>query len=371
MTDNDELVRRFRSEIPPPDEAAWAAVRSAVAREIAAELEPAHKSARMPRRRAPRLLAVGLAALALTGAVAYGATTLIGVGSPAPNPPAPFPPSNIKLLGLRVADPAGGPPWGIRLALSQVADDLRSGVARSGDSRSGVAIQIGRIRAGQMGFIGEDNVFHDDNLFHVAGPNSALITPADYPIEGTPQKPDLQSIYHFALTLPGVASAYEGCSTIRVPALDRQASKREERLLEQSLATLRAEGASAPRYGRRFPGGVAALRMTLAKQQEQARERAHGVVAERSFATCPGADLRTLVFGFAGPSATSIGISGFGVNQTEQLRSDDDGFYLFVLSQHWNYGSKFQDTVTCGDGRTFSGVAAPGTPDPPYCRGGG
>src|SRR5271166_4171580 len=201
MTDNDELVRGFRSEVPPPDEESWAAVRAAVAREIAAELERPHKSARMPRRRAPRLLMIGLAALALTGAVAYGATTLIGVGSPAPNPPAPFTPSNIELLGLRVADPAGGPPWGIRLALSP---------SSGGGSRPGVGIQIGRIRAGQMGFVGEDNVFHDDHLFHAAGPNSALITPADYPITGTPQKPDLQSIYHFALTLPGVASAYEG-----------------------------------------------------------------------------------------------------------------------------------------------------------------
>ena len=86
MTDNDELVRGFRSEVPPPDEASWAAVRTAVAREVAAELERPHKSARMPRWRTRRLLAVGLAALVLTGAVAYGATTLIGVGSPAPNP---------------------------------------------------------------------------------------------------------------------------------------------------------------------------------------------------------------------------------------------------------------------------------------------
>jgi hypothetical protein len=364
MTDNDELVRAFRSEVPPPDEAAWAAVRGAVAREIAAEPKRAHKSARMPRRRVPRLLAVGLTALALTGAVAYGATTLIGVGSPAPNPPAPFSPSNIDLLGLRVADPAGGPPWGIRLALSQGIDG----------ARSGVAMQIGRIRAGQMGFIGQDDVFHDDHLFHAAGPNSALITPADYPITGTPQKPDLQSIYHFALTLPGVASAYEGCSTIKVPALYRRpkgAFEREERLLEQSLATLRADGLAPRRVARRLPGGAAALRLLFAQQLQRTREQAHGFFGERTFATCPGADLRTIVFGFAGPTATSIGISGFGVNETEPLRSNDDGFYLFVLSQHWNYGSMFQDTVTCEDGRTVRGVAAPGTPDPPYCRGSG
>jgi hypothetical protein len=364
MTDDDERVRRFRSEIPPPDEAAWTAVREAVAHEIAAERERPHENATRRRWRAPRLLAVGLAALALTGAVAYGATTLIGVGSPAPNPPAPFPPSNIKLLGLRVADPAGGPPWGIRLALSP----------SSGGSSPGVGIQLGRIRGAQMGFIGEDNVFHDDHLFHAAGPNSALITPADYPIEGTPQKPDLQSIYHFALTLPGVASAYEGCSTVRVPAPERRpkgAFEREERLLEQSLATLRAGGRAARRYTRRLPGGVAALRQVFAKQLQSTRERAHGFVSERTFASCPSADLRTIVFGFASPSATAVSISGFGVHENEQLRPDDDGFFLFVLSQHWNYGSKFHATVTCEDGRTVSGLAGPGTPDPPYCRGAG
>jgi hypothetical protein len=361
MTDDDERVRRFRSEIPPPDEAAWAAVRETVAHEIAAERERPHENVTRRRWRAPRLLAVGLAALALTGAVAYGATTLIGVGAPAPNPPAPFPPSNIKLLGLRVADPAGGPPWGIRLALSP----------SSGGSSPGVGIQLGRIRGAQMGFIGEDDVFHDDHLFHAAGPNSALITPADYPIEGTPQKPDLRSIYHFALTLPGVASAYEGCSTVRVPAPERRpkgAFEREERLLEQSLATLRAGGRAARRDARRLPGGVSALRQVFAKQLQRTRELAHGFVGERTFASCPSADLRTIVFGFASPSATAVSISGFGVHESERLGPEDDGFYLFVLSQHWNYGSKFHATVTCEDGRTVSGLAAPGTPDPAYCR---
>ncbi len=365
MTDDDDLVRGFRSEVPPPDEAAWAAVRETVAREIAAELERPRDRARRRRWRSPRVLAIGLAALALTGAVAYGATTLIGVGSPAPNPPAPFTPSNIELLGLRVADPAGGPPWGIRLALSP---------ASGGGSRPGVGIQLGRIRGAQMGFIGEDNVFHDDHLFHAAGPNSALITPADYPISGTPQKPDLQSIYHFALTLPGVASAYEGCSTVKVPLAQHRpkgAFEREERLLEQSLATLRAGGRAARRLTRRLPGGVAALRLLFARELQRTRELSHGFFSERTFATCPSADLRTIVFGFASPSATSIAISGFGVNESEQLRPDDDGFYLFVLSQHWNYGSKFQAIVTCSDGSTVRGLAGPGTPDPPYCRSGG
>ncbi len=423
MTDEDEPLRRFRAEIPAPEETAWTKVRAALAREIAAEDARGRGGARSVRRRSPRLLAVALAGLALTGAVAYGATSLIGVGAPAPNPPMPLEPSNIKVLGLRVADPAGGPPWGLRLALSQPR-------ARFGP-RAGVAIQIGRIRDGQMGFIGRDGVFGDDQLFHVAGPNSALITPADYSISGTPQKPDLQGVYHFALTLPGVTSAYEGCSNVKVPytrpRVPKRAIETERRTLRQQLAIVRAGGPAAQlaasRYGgslgqlrlaleqdlralvaepslqpklvfeakvrglrhqianlrrgqaaaRRaagpFGGSVRELRLTLEQALREVQQRARGYTLQRTFNTCPSADLRTIIFGFAGLASTSVTISGWGFHETEQLHSDDDGFYLFVLASHWNYGSKFTDVVTCAGGGTVRGVAAPGTPDAPYCRG--
>jgi hypothetical protein len=367
MTDDDP-VRRFRAEVPPPDDAAWATVRGAVAREIAAESKRPRASGRMTRRWSWRLVVAGLAGLVLTGAAAYGATTLIGVGAPAPNPPAPVTPSNLELLGLRVADPGGGPSWGIRLALSQP----RIG-PRADRARADVAIQIGRIRDGQMGFIGQDGVFDDDHLFHVAGPTSALITPADYPIAGTPQQPELRSVYHFALTLPGVASAYEGCSTVKVPArslLSKGDIARGERSLARELAIMRADGPAARREARRLGVGVAALRSIMAKNLREMRERASGFVMERSFATCPGADLRTIVFGFAGPGTASIAINGLGIREAEPLRAVDDGFYLFVLPTRWSYASKFQATATCRDGRTVAGLAGPGNPDPPYCGAG-
>jgi hypothetical protein len=369
MTDDDDPLRRFRAEVPPPGEAAWAAVRAAVVREIEAESERPRASPRATRRWSPRLLTAALAGLALTGAAAYGATTLIGVGAPAPNPPSPLTPSNIKLLGLRVADPDGGPPWGLRLALSRplLGPQVPDG------PRADVAIQIGRIRGSQMGFIGQDNVFHDDHLFHAAGPTSALITPANYSIAGTPQKPDLRAVYHFGLTLPGVASAYQGCSNVKVPArglLPQRDIEREVRSLRRQLAILRADGAAARREARRLGLSVAALRAVVAENLGGMRERASGLVTERSFATCPGTDLRTIVFGFAGPDTASIAISGLGIHEAESLDADDDGFYLFVLPNRWSYASKFQATATCGDGRTVSGLAGPGNPDPPYCGAG-
>ena len=328
----------------------------------AAELGRPVDDRRMTRWWSPRVLAAGLAALVLSGAVAYGATTLIGVGSPAPNPPALLTPSNIKLLGLRVADPGGGPPWGIRLALSQPPHT----------STPDVAIQIGRVDDGRLGFVGQDNAFHDDHLFHAAGPNSALITPANYSVKGTPQKPDLQSVYHFALTLPAVASAVQGCSTIRVPLESpfpdsKQTYRSDERFLEWRLAELRANGAAAQRYARASGMSASALRLMISETLKREREDASGFVSERTFATCPRKDLRTIVFGFSGPSSTSVAISGLGVHESESLRSDDDGFYLFVLPSHWSYASKFHTTVTCAGGRTVSGLAAPGTPDPARC----
>jgi hypothetical protein len=363
MTDNDDPLRSFRSEVPPPAEAAWAAVRGEVAREIEAELERPRRGRGITRWLSPRVLATGLAGLVLSGAVAYGATTLIGVGAPAPNPPALTTPSNIRLLGLRVADPGGGAPWGIRLALSP---------PRLSERRPDVAIQIGRVLDGQLGFIGQDGVFHDDHLFHAAGPNSALITPANYPITGTPEKPDLQSVYHFALSLPGVASAYEGCSTIKVPLKQRSRESKStyearEHYLERQLVLLRRGGPVAQRDARSLATSIAALRLTFSESLRVTREEASGFVSKRTFASCPARDLRTIVFGFSGPTSTSITISGLGVHESEVLGSNDDGFYLFVLSSHWSYASKFHATVTCRDGRTISGLAAPGTPDPPRC----
>ncbi len=234
-----------------------------------------------------------------------------------------------------------------------------------------MAIQIGRIRAGEMGFVGEDGVFHDDGLFHAAGPTSALIAPADYPIGGTPQRPDLRSVYHFALTLPGVASGYEGCSEVKVPAIVRESKhefRQDEQSLEHRLAILAAGGSAARRAARSFGGSVATLRLEIAEQLGRTREQASGFVRQRTFATCPTRDLRTLVFGFAGPASASIAIAGNGIHETETLRPDDDGFYLFVLRGRWSYASRYQAMVTCRDGGTVTGAAAPGTPDAPYCK---
>jgi hypothetical protein len=98
---------------------------------------------------------------------------------PAPLPFQPRPPGQprkaqrLELLGLRVPDPAGGPPWGIQLAFSQAP----LGTA--------VSIEIGRIANGRIGVIGEDNAYHDDGRFHPATAPADLMNPAMYPIGGS------------------------------------------------------------------------------------------------------------------------------------------------------------------------------------------
>lgn len=207
---------------------------------------------------------------------------------PAPLPhqlePVPAPGARrVELLGLRVPDPAGGPPWGVELAFSQ------------GPRGTEVAIQLGRISSGRIGFLGQDDAFHNDGRFHAANASAALMNPAEYAIAGSVQKPALQTTNTFDLVLPAVASAYQGCSN--------------------STAS--------------------------------------------EFEACPRKDLRTIIAGFVEPTATTVTINGDGIRDTEHLNSDDHGFYLFVLDTPWNRALRFTVTVACSDGKAVSGPATP------------
>ncbi|HUA12613.1 MAG TPA: hypothetical protein VMA83_11485 [Solirubrobacteraceae bacterium] len=56
-----------------------------------------------------------------------------------------------RLLPLRVADPEGGLPWGMRIVHT---------------TRGEICVQIGRVQNGQLGELGIDGAFHDDGRFH-------------------------------------------------------------------------------------------------------------------------------------------------------------------------------------------------------------
>ncbi|MGH2865873.1 MAG: hypothetical protein ACRDJX_11585 [Solirubrobacteraceae bacterium] len=60
-------------------------------------------------------------------------------------------PRSVRLLSLRVADPDGGPPWGLRTIKT---------------TRGLMCVQLGRIVDGRIGVLGKDGAFHDDGRFH-------------------------------------------------------------------------------------------------------------------------------------------------------------------------------------------------------------
>jgi hypothetical protein len=68
-------------------------------------------------------------------------------------------PKGDRLLPMRVADPDGGPPWGIRLVKT---------------TRDATCIQVGRVVDGQIGQLGIDTAWHDDHEFHEIKPNDQL-----------------------------------------------------------------------------------------------------------------------------------------------------------------------------------------------------
>jgi hypothetical protein len=105
------------------------------------------------------LLASTTIALAASGVILSGAPVRPG-GSPNPTVGEGVPaPGASRLLSLRVPDPEGGLPWGMRIVST---------------TRGELCVQIGRVQRGQLGELGIDGVFHDDGRFH---PMSADVLP--------------------------------------------------------------------------------------------------------------------------------------------------------------------------------------------------
>ena len=103
------------------------------------------------------VLAGGAIAAAATG-VLTGSPVSNREGSPIPHAGYGVPVAGgSELLPLRVADPEGGLPWGMRIVHT---------------TRGLVCVQVGRIYRGQLGQLGVDGVFHDDGRFHRLEPNT-------------------------------------------------------------------------------------------------------------------------------------------------------------------------------------------------------
>ncbi|WP_027006543.1 hypothetical protein [Conexibacter woesei] len=156
---------------------------AAIARRIA-ESRAGSRAAAPPRprrRRARGRLSrrgalVLVAALLLGAAAALAAGGVIPIGAPARDPggwPAgpgrgngTVLPGSLDVLPLRVADPVGGPAWGLRVTST---------------TRGTGCLQVGRAVGGRLGALGTDLAFGDDGRFHpfsaqygVSGPCAQL-----------------------------------------------------------------------------------------------------------------------------------------------------------------------------------------------------
>jgi hypothetical protein len=120
---------------------------------------PWHRRLRV---RHPRAL-IGVLAVLVVGTPAVAAVSGF-FGSGAPNAYGPVSGasgygkaiSGGVLLPIRVADPDGGPPWGLRLVRT---------------SRGLTCVQVGRIVDGHLGSLGIDHYFDDDHRFHAIATN--------------------------------------------------------------------------------------------------------------------------------------------------------------------------------------------------------
>jgi len=110
-------------------------------------------------RRSRRAVLVALLVVLAAAAVAVAATQVFQRGSSvgpevAPNPRAIFGiarPGGVQLMGLRVADPRGGPPWGLRVVRT---------------TRGLSCVELGRVEFGTIGVLGQDGAFGNDGRFH-------------------------------------------------------------------------------------------------------------------------------------------------------------------------------------------------------------
>ncbi|MEV4421987.1 hypothetical protein AB0L40_18680 [Patulibacter sp. NPDC049589] len=257
------------------------------------------RAAGRPRRGRLRLFASVLLALLAGGSVAVAASRLLPEGRPVPAPPQSGSyvhrytgPS--RVLDLRVADPDGGPAWGLRVTRTRPTGGL------------GCA-QVGRVQGDQIGVIGRDGAFGDDGRFH-ALPKAAIQGCGG--LDGNGRMSLQGGGEPVASGLQGWSPATGGCETAGERANRRsgvRAGRAQLRLYEQRGQEAEARAARA----------------------DLARERVDEATPRPS---CADAAQRTVFYGFAGPRAREVTLREEGRSpRTIATGEASSGAYLFVL----------------------------------------
>jgi hypothetical protein len=99
----------------------------------------------------PLLLVLAAGALAATGVIRIGAAAEKGSRFAPPLRGGGLVKGTVRLLGVATPDPAGGPPWGMRVLSTKTGEGC---------------VQVGRLLDRKLGALGQDNAFGDDGQFH-------------------------------------------------------------------------------------------------------------------------------------------------------------------------------------------------------------
>jgi hypothetical protein len=244
------------------------------------------------RRRRGAMAIVGLLVLAGGGVAAFG-----GGGSPAGlTLHGPLPAG----IAARAADPGGGLPWGIRVVRGN------GGVT---------CVQLGRLRGGSLGVIGQDASFGNDGRFHPIPPSTVLAArcaPTD-------------AADHAFLNIerakqPASGSVLNG----------NDGPQPQQCRVSDLLATL--------------PARLLARNKSLKRHVEQLQQQP----------ICASGDLRFVQYGLLGPDATSITYMLAGHREIMQMHGPD-GAYLVVGPQSPTLCDRVSGTNGCASGGEQNG----------------
>lgn len=176
-------------------------------------------------------------------------------------------PGSVRLLSLRVADPGGGPPWGLRTFRT---------------TRGLTCVQLGRVEFGTIGLLGQDGTFANDHRFHPLSPDAGANCAAT----------DASGHGFVNVAMQSVpASANTGYAG---PAIG------------SCVSTLQ-----------RYPVGFGRRFRVLAPPRATRR-------------ACPDGDLRDIYYGLLGPRAASISHPAAGARTVTTATSGADGGYLLI-----------------------------------------
>jgi hypothetical protein len=236
------------------------------------------------RRRAIAVL-VGVPLLGAGGIALFGG----GGGSAAEGLSGPLPAG----ITARVADPAGGMPWGIRVVRT----------------RGWTCVQLGRLRGSELGLIARDGLAGDDGRFLPFGPSTTYQARC---AQNDANGHAFMTVELGAQPTSGAGGGYTGMSPCRTAA-DVAGFKRA--LASARLVAIRGAAPKPPQV-------------------------------------CPSGDLRFIQYGLLGPDATSVTYTLGRAEQVERTHGSD-GAYLVVGPSTPAFCAHLPQGGFCGE----SGVA--------------